>query len=170
MNAPRVLLLLAPLVLLAGCATQQGAIGEAATTPLSDLNLVRAELPAVLVAAQKAPYAPPADRGCGALAADVQALDAVLGADLDAPPRGDDPGLVERGGGVVGDAAVGAVRRTAEDVVPFRGWVRKLTGAERYERRVRAAVTAGTIRRAYLKGIAQAGGCAPPAGPRVPAK
>ena len=159
--------LLAPLVLLAGCASQKEAVGQAATTPLADLNLVRAEIPPVLAAALKAPYAPPADRSCTALAADVQALDAVLGADLDAPPRRDDPGLVERGGNAVGDAAVGAFRRTAEDVVPFRGWVRKLTGAERYERRVQAAVTAGTIRRAYLKGIAQAAGCTPPAGPRL---
>ncbi len=62
-----------------------------------------------------------------------------------------------------------AVRRTTEGVIPFRGWVRKLTGAERVERRVQAAVTAGTIRRAYLKGIAQAAGCAPPAGPRIAA-
>jgi hypothetical protein len=167
MKTLRLAPLFAALALLAGCASQQGAVGQAATTPLSDLNLVRAEIPPVLAAAQKAPYGPPVERSCAAIAAEVQALDAVLGADLDAPPRGDDPGLVERGGQAVGDVAVGAVRRTAEDVVPFRGWVRKLTGAERYERRVQAAVTAGTIRRAYLKGIAQSLGCAPPAGPRT---
>ena len=49
---------------------------DAATTPLSDLNVVRAEIPPVLAAAQKAPYAAPADKSCAALAADVQALDA----------------------------------------------------------------------------------------------
>jgi hypothetical protein len=170
MPSTHFVLLSSALALLAGCASQPGAVGQAASTPLSDLNLVRAEIPPVLAAAQRAPYAPPAERSCSALAADVQALDAVLGADLDAPPRGDDPGLIERSGGVVGDAAVGAVRRTAEDVVPFRGWVRKLTGAERHAREVQAAATAGTIRRAYLKGLAQAAGCAPPAAPRLPAR
>jgi hypothetical protein len=39
-------------------------LAQAATTPLGDLNLVRAEIPAVLVAAHKAPYAMPADAGC----------------------------------------------------------------------------------------------------------
>ena len=97
----------------------------------------------------------------------MQALDAVLGADLDAPPRSDDPGLVERGGTAVGDAAVGAFRRTAEDVVPFRGWVRKLSGAERYSKEVAAAIAAGTIRRGFLKGLGQAAGCTAPAAPRV---
>lgn len=142
---------------------------QAATTPLSDLNIVRADIPPVLAAAQKAPYAEPSDRGCTALAADVQALDAALGADLDTPPSAGNPGLVERGSGAVGNAAVGAVRNTAEGVVPFRGWIRKLTGAERYAREVAAAIAAGTIRRAYLKGLGQSAGCEAPAAPRKPA-
>lgn len=44
--------------------------------------------------------------------------------------------------------------------------MRKLTGAERYAKEVSAAIAAGTIRRAYLKGIGQAAGCAAPAAPR----
>jgi hypothetical protein len=105
-------------------------LAQAATTPLNDLNLVRAEIPPVLAAAQKAPYAMPADRSCDALAKDVQALDATLGADLDIPATAANPSLVERGG----DTAMGAVRDAAGSIVPFRGWVRKLTGAERYAR------------------------------------
>jgi hypothetical protein len=139
---------------------------QAATTPISDLNLVRAKIPAVLLAAQKAPYAVPEDLSCAALASAVQALDAALGADLDTPPTAADPGLVERGAGAVGEAAVGAVRSTAEGVVPFRSWVRKLTGAERHAREVAAAIAAGSIRRGYLKGLGQAAGCAAPASPR----
>ena len=146
---------------------RQAQISEAATTPLSDLNLVRAEIPPVLVAAQRSPYAPPLDRTCPALAADVQALDAVLGPDLDTPPSPNNPGLVERGGNALGNAAVGALRGAAEGVVPFRGWVRKLSGAERYSKDVAAAIAAGTIRRAYLKGVALSSGCAAPAGPRI---
>ena len=137
----------------------QQQLTQAATTPLADLNLVRADIPAVLAAAQKAPYALPADRSCAALGTEVQALDA--------PPTASNPGLVERGGAAVGNAAVGAVRGAAEGVVPFRGWVRKLTGAEQYSKDVAAAIAAGTIRRAFLKGVGQANGCVGAAAPRA---
>jgi hypothetical protein len=144
---------------LVSCANGEKNMRDAATTPLSDLNVVRADIPPVLAAAQKAPYTAPADKSCAALATDVQALDAALGADLDTPATGSNPSLIERG-------ANDALRNTAEGVIPFRGWVRKLSGAERYSREVAAAIAAGTIRRAYLKGIATAGACAPPAAPR----
>lgn len=164
--------LLAALLLVAGCTTppqaQQDPMAQAVTAPLSDLNIVRAEIPPVLRTAQQSPYAVPADRGCAALGTEIQALDAVLGADLDRPAVGADPGLVERAGGAVGDAAVGAVRGATESVVPFRRWVRKLTGAERYAREVNAAIAAGTIRRAFLKGLGQAAGCGVPAAPALP--
>jgi len=142
---------------LAGCASNDA--GKAAATPLGDLNVVRAEIPPVLQAAQKAPYAAPPDKACTALAADVQALDAVLGADLDTPNTDGRPSLIERTGSQ-------ALQSAAEGVIPFRGWVRKLTGAERYSREVAAAIAAGTIRRAYLKGLGAAGGCSAPAAPR----
>ena len=138
---------------------------QAAATPLSDLNLVREQIPAVLLAAMKAPYATPADPSCDSLAGEVQKLDAALGADLDTPPTAANPGLIERGSNAVGDAAVGAVRGAAEGVVPFRGWVRKLTGAEKYAREVAAAIAAGSVRRAYLKGLGRSAGCKPPASP-----
>jgi hypothetical protein len=166
--------LFAATALAAGCATnsapatgpeansRNAQLGQAVVTPLSDLNLVRAEIPPVLQAALKAPYGMPADRSCAALATDVQALDAVLGADLDTPPGATNPSLIDRGG----DAAVGAFRHTTEGIVPFRGWVRKLTGAEKYSREVAAAIAAGTVRRAYLKGLGLAGACPPPAAPR----
>jgi hypothetical protein len=144
---------------LVSCANGEKNVRDAATTPLSDLNVVRADIPPVLAAAQKAPYTAPADKSCAALTTDVQALDAALGADLDAPATGSNPSLIERG-------ANDALRNTAEGVIPFRGWVRKISGAERYSREVAAAIAAGTIRRAYLKGIAQAGGRQPPASPR----
>jgi hypothetical protein len=139
---------------------------QAATTPLADFNLVKADIPSVLQSAQKSPYAMPPDRTCQSLSTEVQALDAALGADLDTPATASNPSLIERGGGAVGNAAVGAFRGAAEGVVPFRGWVRKLSGAERYSREVAAAIAAGTIRRAFLKGVGQASGCPAPAAPR----
>lgn len=152
---------------LVACASPKtgNGVADAATTPLSDLNLVRAEIPPVLAEALKGPYRPAAAGGCEPIAAEVAQLEAVLGADLDVPPSAARPSLIERGGNAAGEAAVGALRNTAEGVIPFRGWVRKLTGAERYSREVAAAITAGSVRRSYLKGVGQARGCAAPAAP-----
>lgn len=156
---------------LAACSSTNGSKGvtDAATTPLSDLNLVKAEIPPVLSEALKAPYRPPAAAGCDVIAAEVTQLEAVLGADLDVPPSAARPSLLERGGTAAGDAAVGALRGAAEGVIPFRGWVRKLSGAERYSREVAAAIAAGSVRRSYLKGVGQARGCAAPAAPALAA-
>jgi hypothetical protein len=179
----------APLLALAGCASAPSsttpaadsttaapgklgaaevAVGQAVTAPLSDLNLVQAPIPLVLKEAQKSPYALPVDAGCDSLAAQVRAFDEVLGADLDVPPTPGDPGLVARGSKEVGNAAAGALKSAAEGIVPFRGWVRKLTGAERYSKEVAAAIAAGTVRRAYLKGLGDARGCTAPAAPIHP--
>ena len=146
-------------------ASRDKELTRAATSPLSDLNLVNAEIPAVLAAARKGPYAPPVDPTCAGLAAEVTALDTLLGPDLDTRASPSNPGLVERGVEAVGNAAIGVVRGSAERLVPFRGWVRKLSGAERYSREVAAAIAAGTIRRSFLKGLGHAGGCQAPAAP-----
>ncbi|CAD5374120.1 conserved hypothetical protein [Rubrivivax sp. A210] len=153
-------------LLLAGCASDQPArLGTAATTPLSDLNLVQAPIPEALARAQKGPYQVPDEPGCAVLAAQIAALDEVLGPDLDATATPANPGLIARGGEVAEGAAFGAIQRTAEGVIPFRGWVRKLTGAERYSKQVAAAIAAGTVRRAFLKGLGGAQACFQGAGP-----
>lgn len=159
---------------LAACAGKEGPrtgnggqFKEIAATPLSDLNLVRAKIPPVLQAARQQPYAPPAEAGCPGITAEVRSIDEALGADLDIPPSDGDPGMIELGTDMVGDAAVGAVRGAAEGIMPFRSWVRKLSGAERHSREVAASIAAGTVRRAYLKGLGKAEGCPPPASPRA---
>jgi hypothetical protein len=140
-------------------------IAQAATTPLNDLNLVNAPIPTVLLEAQRAPYGEPADGTCAGIEAQVIALDAVLGADLDVPPTPANPSLIERGAGLMSQAATQQVRGAAESVVPFRSWVRRLSGAERYSRDVAAAIAAGTVRRSYLKGMGAVRGCRAPAAP-----
>ena len=152
----RIPLLLLSMCVLLGCsATNQARVAEAVATPLGDLNLVSAPIPESLIRAEKGPYAVPEEPSCSALLAEVSALDADLGPDLDTPASEANPSLIERGS----DLAVGVVRRTAEGVVPYRRWVRKLSGAERYSKQVAAAIAAGTVRRAFLKGMAQAKGC-----------
>jgi hypothetical protein len=151
---------------------------EAATTPLADLNIVRAEIPPTLVAALKGPYARPANASCDGIAAEIRALDAVLGADLDTPVTPINPNLIphsldslmqqgtELAGQAAMDAAMGAMRGATAGIVPYRSWVRKLSGAERYSKEVAAAIAAGGVRRSYLKGFGQAAGCPAPAAPR----
>lgn len=142
-------------LLLAGCAAAPDSkrVTTAATTPLSDLNLLSAAIPPVLLEARQQPYAMPPVTGCEALAAAVAELDEVLGPDVDASKDGAEPGLVERGTEAVGDAAVGAIQGAAAGVLPFRSWVRKLSGAEKHSKEVAAAVGAGVARRAFLKGL-----------------
>jgi hypothetical protein len=145
-------------------------IADAATAPLADLNLVKAKIPELLLRAQEQPYQAPVERSCATLQAEVRALDEVLGPDVDAP-RNRQSGS-EKGGEALGDAAIGGLRGATEGLLPFRGWVRKLTGAERYSRQVAAAVAAGMARRSYLKGMGQPLACefvpAAPAAPQTP--
>lgn len=142
-------------------------IGDAVTSPLKDLNLVKTAIPDALRGAQKNPYAISADTSCAALAKEIAALNEVLGADLDTPTSDKDDSLLTRINVV--DESVSAIRKTTEGAVPLRNWVRKLSGAERKSKAVSAAITAGGIRRAYLKGIGQANNCQAPAAPNQPA-
>lgn len=120
--------LLMPLLVLAlvACSTtDQSRTTTAVVTPLNDLNLVKGQIPEVLQDAQQAPYRLSTERTCGSLAHEIKALDDALGPDIDAPPSEASRGLLERGADEASDAAVGAVQRTAEGIIPFRGWVRK---------------------------------------------
>ncbi|MEK9953092.1 MAG: hypothetical protein VW687_13170 [Curvibacter sp.] len=144
---------------------QDSGVIQTATQPLNDLNLIQTAIPPVLTRAQLGgAYAPPADSACAALQAELLALDAALGPDIDAAGTPDaEPGLMGKAVDFVGDAAMDSVRGTVnavvDGVIPLRSWVRKLSGAERHSRAVAAAIAAGTLRRPYLKGWAWAQGC-----------
>lgn len=135
----------------------QGAV----TAPLRDLNVVRAKIPEVLLDALADPYKrPPAKWRCSQLISLVRPLDEALGPDIDRIPPGDE-NLMDRGK----QTALGAAADLASDAIPFRGWVRKLTGAEAHDKLVQSAIIAGNVRRAYLKGLGESRGCMPPATP-----
>lgn len=169
------LLIAALLPLLAGCLTERGngspkvettseanreSLKGAAESPLRDVNLLRTKIPDVLLFAMADPYnRPPKGWKCPDLIALVDPLDDALGEDLDAP--GQQPGMSEKSRGSVMGFAAGA----ASDMIPFRSWVRKLSGAERHDALVQKAITAGAVRRAYLKGLGESHGCNPPATP-----
>jgi len=133
----------------------------AAEAPLRDVNVLRTKIPDALLFAMADPYSrPPKAWKCTDLIAMVQPLDDALGEDLDAPSESQ-TGWKEQGKG----SALGFAAGAASDVIPFRGWVRKLTGAERHDAFVQKAITAGAVRRAYLKGLGESKGCNPPATP-----
>ncbi|WP_236674908.1 hypothetical protein [Piscinibacter sp. HJYY11] len=160
MNIQRPTLALTIALLLGGCAQlDTKPVTDAAITPLNDLNLVQAPIPPLLVAVAARPYAPPIDASCTAIGAEIKALDELLGADLDTPATATNPSLIERGVTLATNEAMGSLRGAAEGVVPYRKWVRKLSGAERYSKDVAAAIAAGTVRRAYLKGQLVARSC-----------
>lgn len=138
---------------------------DAATSPLEDLNLKRVNIPDVLKRAVKDPYDLDGVGRCEGIAEEIGKLDGALGPDLDEPPPPDHRTKGQKMGSAVHSAAVGAVRERAHSLLPFRGWIRQLSGAARHDREVKAAIQAGDIRRGYLKGVGMRMDCAPPAAP-----
>jgi hypothetical protein len=117
-------------------------IGGAIAQPARDLNVMREKIPPPLAIAASAPYLPPAD--CQSADTEIAQLTRVLGGDIDAPDtsNGDNPA----------EAAVAGAVRSAIGL-PFRGVIRRLSGAEKRDQTFRAAVMAGMVRRGYLRGV-----------------
>lgn len=140
--------------------------GDAFTAPLEDLNLKRQAIPAILENSISRPYDLTGLDTCEAIAGQVAQLDALLGADFDEPPppKGAES-LTDRSQRMANNYAVGAVRSASRSIIPFRGIVRKMTGAERHQKELDTAIQAGKVRRAYLKGVGMNKNCAPPAAP-----
>ena len=156
------LMLFAPLLARAQTAsepsrTQQ--IERGATTvakaPLKDVGVVKDKIPQVLIDARTRTYALPVPFTCKTIFEAVDALDAQLEPDLDAPETQIKSGMSAT---EIGETVV-------HGLTPMRSWVRKLSGAEKNANEVQAAVMAGSIRRGYLKGVGLQLGCKPPAAP-----
>lgn len=128
---------------------------DVARTPLEDLNIDSKDIPEVLQKAVANPYDYTGMTNCNALVAEIAVLDNVLGPDFDIPQ--------EEGGGV---SAGRVAKSVVGSFIPFRGIVREVTGANKKRNEQRLAVAAGMVRRAYLKGMGEARGCAYPARPR----
>lgn len=153
----RFTLAIAVLALSACASKEQNRIEDISATPLRDLNLAKVEIPGVLSDAMANPYLAPADRSCPVLLAQVAGLDEELGPDIDVPEE--KLGRMDASREALGKAATGALQNTVEGAIPFRGWLRKLSGAERHSRQAQAAVLAGKIRRGYLKGLMASSSC-----------
>ena len=93
------------------------------------------------------------------LRSEIGDLDAVLGDDYDTAQPAERSDI---------DAG-GIVKRVVGWLIPYRGIIREISGANKHEWEVRQAVAAGLMRRAYLKGLGQAADCPYPARPAPPA-
>ena len=130
------------------------------TQPLNDFNVAQPDIPAILVRAKAAPYEAPSAGDCGALNSEIGDLDKALGPDLDLA-KGEDK-ISKKVSDMTFDLARGAV----SGLIPFRGVVRYVTGAEKRAREINEALIAGTVRRSYLKGYGERLNCDYPASPR----
>ena len=130
-------------------------VGSAIATPIQDLNIRKTPIPAVLQRAWANPYDHASAERCDAIGVEVRELDAALGADRDGAPIEEAPQFT----------AAGMLKTGVEAMIPFRGLVRRVTGATAYEKRLQGAVEAGFARRGFLKGKAFEMNCAPPASP-----
>lgn len=123
-----------------------------ATQPLQDLNLVRGEIPPELQAIIEKPYDVSTLRTCADKREAVANLTKVLGPDIDSPEataRDQNPA----------EFALGAAESAATSLIPGRSLIRRVSGAEAADRRVRAAVLSGQLRRAYIRGLARGTNC-----------
>lgn len=162
---PLLPLALALALVLGGCASRPAAKPSAPVppapiktlddSPLSDLNIGGGDIPDVLLRAVNDTYLKPTPLNCDTLAAEVRALDIVLGPDLDTLKAADKPDEFAK------TALVNAIR----GLVPYSGVLRVITGAKARQRRIAEAIAAGGVRRGYLKGLGESFGCEVPAAP-----
>ncbi|MBI3438334.1 MAG: hypothetical protein HY054_06745 [Proteobacteria bacterium] len=148
--------------------TRRG-VTDAAYTPLRDVNMIRPEIPLLLRSLQY-PYATVELTDCNAIINQIHNLDAVLGPE--SYQAGPNRNVWDRSGDFVEEQTIAAAQNTAQDLIPFRSWVRRLSGASEADREALRAVANGQQRRTFLRGYGASMGCpdiipAPPTLPRA---
>jgi hypothetical protein len=135
----------------AGPSAGDSRVGDAMQQPFRDINWTRENPPEILKHAASDPYVLSSDAQCDAILADIDALNAVLGPDVDSYDV-DATSSVDAGG-----LTAGAVLSVIG--LPFRGVFRWLSGAEHREKLLADAILSGVARRSFLKGAARNAGC-----------
>lgn len=129
---------------------------NAVMQPIKDVNLMKDPIPAKLIAIQDHPYDLENMRGCRALEIEIAQLDSILGPDINQLSEKSLTEKREKGVSRVAGSIIGGL-------IPFRGVVRELTGANAAKERFLKAIAAGNARRSFLKGVAVTKAClAPP--------
>lgn len=145
----------------------QAGLGKAAMTPVEDLNLKREDIPDILKQI-KDPYRAPVTLTCDEIAEQVIALDLVLGRDFDTPEPEDERSLGQKAADGTSSALLDTIASESGGLIPFRGVVRRISGAKAWEKKVLKAYERGSHRRSFLKGIGASKNCPNPASPRPP--
>jgi hypothetical protein len=130
-------------------------------SPLADVNLKKKEIPAVLKAALADPYDLSGIQSCLGFATAITDLDVALGDDIDVAHEKTNDEKMGNSAGAIAKSVIGSF-------IPFRGVIRELSGANAQQRAWERAIYAGSVRRAFLKGIGQSKNCAYPARPATP--
>ena len=146
-----------------GSGSTRAKAGDVLKQPLKDLNVLKDVVPEVLLKAKAAPYAKPREETCYGVRVEIYELDYALGEDLDAATAPDDSKSKK-----IANETYNLARGAASGLVPYRGIVRRVTGAEKHTREISEALLAGAVRRSYLKGFGESLGCAYPAAPKRP--
>ena len=144
----------------AGQAVSQTRAGltDAALSPLEDLNLRKDEVPEVLAAISN-PYKVDHTASCVDIASEIETLNAVLPPDWDEVTEEEQASLSKLAADTASDGVLGVVASEARGLIPYRGWVRRLSGANSHEKKLRAAFDRGRARRTYLKAIGRTKNC-----------
>lgn len=155
-------LILAASLGVSACATGRTAdtrrgVTNAALSPLRDIGLVRQEIPLALRNLGYPYSTATLTEGCPAVAREIGALDAALGPESYQP--GPSRNIWDKSGDYLEEQAIDYVQGTAEDLIPFRSWVRRLSGANRAERDAIRAAANGQQRRTFLRGYGASLGC-----------
>jgi hypothetical protein len=136
----------------------------AVQAPFEDIGLKKQTIPEKLQQIVDNPYSMPEEKSCEGVENEIAELDLLLGPDVCTPEnqtgmadsgRGE---YVEKGAGFAKDQAVGMVSSKV-NIIPFRGVVRRISGAEKHVKLVERSYQAGKLRRAFLKGLLMSGGC-----------
>lgn len=136
-------------------------VADIALQPLTELNLRHARIDAILATAREKPYTLADLDSCDKIAGEVAALDGVLGADIDTAEGKPTATRVANGAGRI-------ARSVMMSFVPFHAVIREVSGASARQHDYERALFAGSVRRAYLKGIGEERGCAYPARDATP--
>lgn len=131
---------------------------DVVTKPFTDLNLKRDPIPTILQRAAAAPYWLQSGASCQAIGDEIGKLNLVLGDDIDIVQE---ESLMQKRENSVGSFAKSVVG----SLIPFGSLIREISGAKENERRWNLAIYAGSVRRAYLKGVGQQMRCGFPARP-----
>lgn len=135
---------------------EQSTVKETANTVTEPFD--GKEVPDKLLAIQDDPYSLAGLGKCAAIIREVTELDAVLGPDVHEK--------VDKSRAQKREATAGRVAGSvAGSIIPFRGLIGEVTGANAERRRYAEAVYAGTVRRGFLKGVGLQRGCKAPARP-----